>query len=378
MAGNLLFALCAPDDYEWTNTLVNYLIANEYNVYLDSPDQQNIQTTLTALQQTRIMLVVVSQESALGDSAAVFEDWWRPFVEQDRSIITVIKPGEPAGVEHWMPFDLRTFPTVSFDHDEAYAELRQEIDSVLKPGLNPVPEALPALPSPVQSIPEVKAPASPRPVYSRPEPPPIPTARASYAIEKATNRRRERRFWRNILFGPIVFALLVALWVMGLALADAYGSTTALFMVTASVILSTIITLVVMALRGRRSKTRSRSKQDIKAGIRSRRRRPDVYIEVVSSVNRNEMGKIFAIDRPRISIGKDSADDIRIRDRKIDKEHSVIFYNQADSCYYLENLSSKSTVVHDRALRRGEVSQIENGDLIVLGDSVVLQFRTIV
>ncbi len=375
MTGNLLFVLCAPDDYEWTNTLVNRLIANEYNVYLDSPDQQNTQPTIAALQQARIMLVVISQESALGDSAAVFEDWWRPFAGQGRAIVTVVKSGEPAGVEHWMPFDLRSFPMVIFDHDAAYTELREEIDSVLKPGLKPVPEALPALPAPAQPMPEAKPRFPSKPVY--PEPPRIPTARVSYAIEQATNRRRERRFWRNILLGPIVFALLVTLWVVGLALAETYGSATALLMVTASVILSTVVTLIVMALRGRRSKQRSPTKQDINAGIRSRRLRPDVYIEVVSSVNQNEMGKIFAIDHPRISIGKDSGDNIRIRDRKIDKEHSIIFYNQADSSYYLENLSSKSTVVHDRALRRGEVSQIENGDLIVLGDSVVLQFRTI-
>jgi hypothetical protein len=54
----------------------------------------------------------------------------------------------------------------------------------------------------------------------------------------------------------------------------------------------------------------------------------------------------------------------------------VVFYNDEDGRFYLESLTDRQrTVLYDRPLRRGEMMAIDNGDLIMLGKSVVLQFR---
>lgn len=363
----MIFVLAIPDDHEWTTTLVNRLKINDYQVYFPSADTDN-QAMAEALYKASMMLVVISQESVLGESADVFESWWRLFLDDSKPIVTVVKPGTPAGVENWMPFDLRHFPRVDFSSDDQYTALREAIDSQKRAVIHPVSVKLSEEP---RLRPPVISPSIPvrTPPAQRPE---IAPAQAAFAIEKAHERRRRRRMLRNFVLTPVVFVMLVLLWIIGLNIADHYGAVTALSMVTLATLIGTGITLAVMFWHGRRRKSYIDRNGVRQSGLSY----PRAYIEVIASVHDEQVGEVIPLRRIRFTVGSGPQADLRIKDREIEPEHIALVYSPQDQQYVLQNLSNQSILLHDHPVNPTNMRLLTSGDLIVMGQSAVLQFRS--
>lgn len=392
-----IFVLAVPSDYDWTAQLVRRLSADGHFLYLepqnDEPnDQSTHQFTADALYNASAMLVVISQDSALGDSSDVFEAWWRPFMQDKRPIIVALVPDAPSGAEHWMPFDLRHFPRVDFQDKLAYETLKGFLTTAVKEKSQTPPRTsrplAPSKPAPVS--PPMTSRAKPQQRGPRPQPShrsvippranmpsdlPLPPASASYAMEKADIEREERRLWRNLLGWPVVLVLLVVLWVLGFELADQYTEEDAFLAIVAATLIGLITGFIIMGFRvwGNRA---SREQRKVMKTYQRSQRRPEVYVEIISSTSENDLGQIWPITQFAMTIGRSKQADMVIHDKHLAKKHCIIFYDRDDGQYYLENLSDAPTVLYDSPLRVGDVQAIENGDLIVLGKSVVLQFRS--
>ena len=386
MAKPLIFALSTPEDYDWSAQLVRRLQKDGYTVYLEPPtaDTTSSDQTAQALYAADVMLVMVSSASALGTSAEMFEAWWRPFWTDKRAIVVCLVEGSPAGADYWMPFDLSTLPRADFSSEDNYDHLRLLLAEAAKHTAPPRPTTPPPAPitPPLMSRADPTARANmPPPAPQRPprpsnlpKPPIQPSASAAIAIEQARQNRENRRLGRYIIGVPLIIGGLVVLWVLGLELANTYDSMTALMIVSSAAVLGTLASVLAMILKARRTPPAIIAEKLSESRIASRRR-PDVYVEVIACTHDDELGRIFAITQLATTIGRANAT-ITLHDRQLAKSHCTIFYERADGQYYLENHSPQATIMYDMPLSKGEVRPLENGDLIVLGEAVVLQFRT--
>jgi hypothetical protein len=100
-----------------------------------------------------------------------------------------------------------------------------------------------------------------------------------------------------------------------------------------------------------------------------------VYFEVIESEIPNDIGKTLVVTESNALIGRGEKSSLILQDRTLDKEHCRVFYHSHERRYYLENCSKKRTVFYNEPLAPNEIRPLQNGDLIALGDSVVLQFR---
>lgn len=383
-----IFVLCVPEDYEWTSELVARLRTENYTLYLEPPnlpddDLATRNQTAQALYAAALMLIVISRESVLGESAEVFEAWWRPYLQRQRPVISCLVPNAPPGSENWMPYDLAQLARADFSAEDDLLHLMQLINQTL-PQVRPQPPRpmLPAIisapvytvtsgPSPLPTPPpQAIEPVMPQVPSALPQRPPLPSASATHAIERAQNRRRTRRFFWTLVQLPLVIVGLAVLWILGIQIAEQQGTEDALFMIITATGIGLIFGFIYMLLRTRGQPSPSAYEEY------SAPRRPDIYLEILSSINEDIIGKVWTINQFTMSLGRQKGADIYIKDNQVSPEHCVIFYSRQDGRYYLENLIPHETVLYDYPLGAGEVRQIANGDLIVLGRSVVLQFRT--
>ena len=383
-----IFVLCVPEDYEWTSELVARLRTEGYTLYLESQDvpADDLATrnqTAQALYAASLMLVIISRESVLGDSAEVFEAWWRPYIQRQRPVLTCLAPEAPPGAENWMPYDLTSFPRVDFSEEDDFIHLCNLINQTL-PQAQPqrprpvlpaifstpsVPTATGASPLPTPP-PHAIAPSLPRTPSPLPQRPPLPSASATHAIERAQQTRQTRRFFWTMIQLPLVIIGLAVLWIFGIQIAEQQGAEQALFRIFIATGIGLLVGFIYMLIRTR-GKPSTHAYEEYTAP-----RRPDIYLEVLSSMNEDTIGKVWTINQFTMTLGRKKNADIYIKDNQISPEHCVIFYSRQDGRYYLENLIPHETVLYDYPMGAGEVRQIANGDLIVLGRSVVMQFRT--
>lgn len=391
-----IFVLTTPADQAWTQQLVQQLRASGHLLYLeaaDFDDDAHQQRAADAFYNAPAMLVVLSVESALGESAPVFEEWWRSFMASQRPIVTCLVPDAPVGASYWMPFDLRNLPRADFsrgEETETLKTLRQFLESALRQVKLAEPDGSP---EPVRAGIPSQAPASNRPApvnhpappprairhpatlagATAAQPPPIPPAPVAHAIEHSRRRRQERQLWINLLGWPVVVVLLGVLWLLGLALAEAYTPLDALLAVGLALLIGLGVGYVYMWGR-HRLKARRRIKPAMSGPTRTQRR-PPVYLEVIASVDEDAIGQIFPIIQFETTIGRGRRADVRLPDRQLARLHAGLIYRQDKGQYYLTNRTDGPTVLHDHPLQPQETCPIANGDLIVLGQSVVLQFR---
>jgi hypothetical protein len=100
---------------------------------------------------------------------------------------------------------------------------------------------------------------------------------------------------------------------------------------------------------------------------------PEAFVEIIESHRSREVGRRFVIRRRLTTIGNDSQAHIR---QGITAEQCRIYYDDHDNLFYLETRqSSTPTLLHDRILQAEKPLPIWNGDLIMLTDQVILQFR---
>jgi hypothetical protein len=126
----------------------------------------------------------------------------------------------------------------------------------------------------------------------------------------------------------------------------------------------------------RRQRTLRLGQRRSAARRRAQAHKPPVYLEVIESKAPDERGSIWAVEDFALTIGRGAQVDVPLRDKGLARRHCLIFYDDDDGRYYLENLDHHlRTVLYDRPLRRGETMPLSNGDLLMLGKGLVLQFR---
>jgi hypothetical protein len=103
---------------------------------------------------------------------------------------------------------------------------------------------------------------------------------------------------------------------------------------------------------------------------------PEAFVEVIESGRKRESGQRIAITSARISIGKQAGNNIRLTRRGVGAQQCQIVWDQYDEAFYLETSDTRAlTTLHDQLLKPEQPLPIGNGDIIMLADQVVLQFR---
>ena len=83
-------------------------------------------------------------------------------------------------------------------------------------------------------------------------------------------------------------------------------------------------------------------------------------------------GKVFALEKPDITIGRDIANDIVINDAEVSRKHARLFV-QGDQ-YILEDLgSTNGTFVNGARIASPHV--LESGDNVQMGENVVVVYE---
>lgn len=337
-----LFFICAPTDYPWTRSLAHQFFSMGYRVYLEPPDEADDEKvrerTARALYNAEIMIAIVSKESAIGSSAEAFEAWWRPFVDSGRQVIACITPDSPAGAENWIPYDLIRRPHVDFRRAGGAARLAELVN---KDGSNTQ-----ARPTQTSRDDDFEAQFEPEPIAYPTQPvtpvqdEPEPESRASII---------------RTLIGLVV-GLIMVLVIWQVALQSDSGD--ALIWVGGLAVM-----VVVVYLIGRwRPQSRSQAAKKLVG-----------YLEIISSDDTKAKGRVYGLINT-LTIGSSRRTQIRLKVEGIEKQHCTIFYD--GKAYYLENTSNSRTILYDRQLDSGEVVVLQHGDLITVGQAVVLQFRT--
>jgi hypothetical protein len=113
--------------------------------------------------------------------------------------------------------------------------------------------------------------------------------------------------------------------------------------------------------------------QRVRHSARQKSHVPDAFVEIIESHRSWEVGRRFLIRRRITTIGNDSQAHIR---QGITAEQCRIYYDEHDNLFYLETRQATTpTLLHDRILQSEKPLPIWNGDLIMLTDQVILQFR---
>lgn len=362
-----IFLLAVPEDYPIVQKLARRLRTDGYSVYLESPDADPDDLavrnrTSQALYGASVMLAFVSGASALGESSDVFDEWWRSFQRNSGEIIACIAPKAPAGEKHWMSYDLTRLPRVDFRQPQGYRQLQAKLDAILKPSTTA------ATASPLEVIATTKPAATAR---EQVRPKPVEQSQLPPIIQVLISLM-------GILAGLVV---VLVLWLV--LLRSTSGSRS-----DAILLLGGVIGIVVLGLLVRRT---IRTQHQYQAQFRQpsdlypppatketppvQAALPDVFIEVVESDFSEMVGQRWPVEDVEVDIGRAGRNTIHLPVRDVEKQHCTVYYDEADGYYYLENKGTGRTVLLGDLLRAGEVRRLQNGDLIALGNSMVLQFR---
>ena len=360
----LIFFVCVPEDYEWTLDLAERLESEGYPIYLEplEVDKSTRKVTTKALRKSSVMVAVISQDSALGENAAVFERWWRPYVENQRPIVGCLMPDAPLGAEHWMPHDLYRQNPIDFRNDNAYAQLLERLGAPPEP--EPIIEAPPPqIVAPLEIAPQVEPEPQPEPLPQKPiAPPPMPASEVPIAPPRPQDIEESAGWFKTIFSIVIGLVLLIFIWVAAIGGGDDITLETWL-----ALLFGGIGILFLMAYVNNRQKQRQRDFEYRRAVAKERGKtaQSGAYIEVIESGDVDEIGQVWLLEEAITSIGRGHSSTIGLTDAEIDKEHCVIFYEDGD--YFLESTSHQKTMVVDRYVAAGTVTELQNGDLIALG-----------
>ena len=109
---------------------------------------------------------------------------------------------------------------------------------------------------------------------------------------------------------------------------------------------------------------------------RKRLRIPDAFVEIIETGRKRDVGRRFPIKSARTNIGRQSSNHIRLARRGVGAQQCRIVWDQHDELFYLETSDTQAlTTLHDQLLKPEQPLPINNGDIIMLADQVVIQFR---
>lgn len=267
---------------------------------------------MPVLLATADILVVVATPTA-ASSEGVLADI-ESFPSHEKRVISVIPPDAPPATIDWMPHHLALMPYLDFGEADQYPELKKRLGAPQK-------------------------------------------SRRERLAEEAPQSAKRRRF----PFGLLLIVVLVAGLIAALVLPA--GNIPAIFGVVLVVLLA--VGLIRLAWNGvQRERVAAYSPVPI----------PDAFIEVIQSAQTRHIGRRWPLRTTITDIGRQP--DATLRFRGIEAHQCSILYDLHDDMFYLEteNLTAITTL-HDRILQPERPLAMWNGDLLMLSDTLVLQFR---
>jgi hypothetical protein len=109
---------------------------------------------------------------------------------------------------------------------------------------------------------------------------------------------------------------------------------------------------------------------------KKRLRIPDAFIEIIETGRKRDPGRRHEIKSARTNIGRQSGNHLRLARRGVGARQCRIIWDQHDEAFYLETSDARAlTTLHDQLLEPERPLPIGNGDMIMLADQVVIQFR---
>ncbi len=357
--------VATPKDYAWARDLAEQLEIAGYRVYLEPPeiDAQTRKKTIAAMREAKAMLAVVSTDAALGDSAEIFEQWWRSFADRGKNVVPCLPTYAPKGAKHWMPYDLYQLEPINFAETNAFNILTQRLGKPQKTLISPPP---------IVELNQTTTPQYNDESIEDLAPPPPSTPEQYPDIPDITLQPPQMgllRYLANVVIGAILVGLV-------------WGAAT-LSEVSLITWLGGIIGIgIILFLLGRIQITRRQ--QDAWLALRwqrakqwsSNESRPLIYIEVVESPYAEEVSTIWELYGDIYTIGKSAHATLPLHKHKgLDAECAMITYENGS--YILENCSQSHTImIIDQPLPPSSTIAIHNGDLISLPNiGLVLQFR---
>lgn len=359
--------IAAPADYEWATDLADQLASAGYRVYIEPPqvDSKIRQRTIAAMREARAMIAVVTTETALGDSAEIFEAWWRPFAENGRTVIPCLPASAPKGAKNWMPHDLYQYNPINFGESSAFVMLTKRLG---KPKTSPMPMP------PALTLPKLAAePQQPSLPPAPPAPPPPPTTPKSYPDVPDVIAQAPEMGLLNYI-SSIVAGLVLVVIIWGAALQS--DTPLLAWLVGIAGVMGALFVLGRIELARRQTQQWVQLRWRRAQQLGSSTSHPLVYVEILDSTYPDEQNTVWDFYGTLLSIG--CAPDATIplwRYKKLDNEISRITY--ADGQYFLDNSSTTHTlmVVGQPLLPQASMI-IHNGDVIALPDEgLVFQFR---
>lgn len=278
----------------------------------DGYDASDIPITL---ESADVLLVVTTPTSVVSEGVKSDLD---AFAAHRKTVIPIIPPSAPDGTINWMPHHLALLPYVDFSENEAsaYQTLRHRLGAPSQPSTLPedhVPRGKSRLSLGLLILLILAATL----VGALASPPDSPIPRPlGYAM-----------------FGAVLLGLLLLVWrIIAHARAEA---------------------------------ARLKALQI-----------PPAFVEIIESSLPREVGRRWRIKHLRTHLGRSSSDHIRLPRRGVKAKQCSIVYDPHDGIFYLETTHPTAlTTLHDRVLEPDRPLPMWNGDLIMLTEQIVLQFR---
>lgn len=266
-----------------------------------------------SVENAAILLAVTSPASVA--SEGVIREL-QAFPGHRKAVIPVIPPTAPHGTLDWIPHYLALIDLVDFAADDEETAF-QKLLAILGP-------------------------------------PPERTRRIGDAEDDTPS------FLRRIPTGIPVILLLVAALVAAFALPE--GSPIPRPVGFGMILLGVIGGVFLLGTTFRHTRQESVKKK--------RLRIPDAFIEII------ETGRRYEIKSAHTNIGRQSGNHIRLARRGVGAQQCRIIWDQHDEAFYLETSDAKAlTTLHDQILEPERPLPIGNGDIVMLADQVVIQFR---
>jgi hypothetical protein len=265
------------------------------------------------------LLIVITSPSSVASEGVIQE--LQAFPGHRKAVIPVIPPSAPTATLDWIPHYLALLDLVDFadDEDAAYQKLLKM--------LGPAPQR---------------------------------TRRKGETDEKSP------RLLRRIPIGLPVIVLLVAALVAAFSVPE--GSPIPRPVGLVMLLLGVLGGVLLVGGVIRQAQQESQKKKHLRI--------PEAFVEVIESGRKRESGQRIAITSARISIGKQAGNNIRLTRRGVGAQQCQIVWDQYDEAFYLETSDTRAlTTLHDQLLKPEQPLPIGNGDIIMLADQVVLQFR---
>lgn len=378
-----IFLICSVPDETWARGLLSDLQATNHTVSLVTPNKAP--RALISSPQSA-MLVIVSPESALGETADWLERIWRAYLAQGGTVIPCLVPDAPPGAKNWMQFDLYTQVPVDFGEDNALKHVLARLAPPAAPQQAPPPPVIKASVTPTlqQSPPQTVEPtssvsvtqdASPQPAMLPPVLlPPPPPAETQSTMPDVLQEPPQMSMVNYILSIVAGFILVIMIWLAALQQTVPGGPPLLLWIGGVALVVGSLFTLGQIELARRRrqrfieqryAQARRYAKSDIK---------PQIYVEVIQSFLPQENDLVWEMRGDTFSIGtRYNASLPLIAHVTLDEIVALIFYENGN--YFIENTSRETTIqLIDQQLNPSSTAVLNNGELITL-PSIVLQFR---